>query len=1744
MYFQVEIVNAPESEGIMDNGCTRRRRVSYPMGRIRVVSVLLMLLISPWIGSIDKSEKPKTYIDSIFDGFVVARSDSWNETPFREIAVEGGFTQTEYMDYSDVGVLINNQSSASRTIGWAFVAARNISLDNVLLFDNESTPIGETINRNQFNQYFVEPFREWLNESEHRRTNINYLVTTKGVPLRVSGGNSQVSFDNELALVEGDLKASIDTDWWVEHSYGPFNGDGFESFTREKHGFFLITRLTGYTVETALGLIEKANNSLGQRGTIVLDLATNRNSSGYKYWNDDLYTANTTLNGSMNLPVMFNQNSTFITNVSDVIAYASWGSNDGSWVQNQLPNGGFDTANSSWSSGVELWNATVPALSAGDTFNWSYQTDTKQGGNGAVEASISAVCTAKSGSNEPGILAEYFDNNGISFNAASMPLLIDRVPDHIRVESNLQYSSSSQAYPGLDNRFKDDWGARFSGLISVPETGNWTFYLTTDDGSELWMDGQSLIQNYGSHGMREISNSVVLDAGIHDFRIEFFQGGGPHGLQFSWEGPNQSKAIIPASAFTLAGGYVPSASSLLHQWDFEDGSGFFANDSVNSSTNLTLNNMNSTNWRTCADGSCLWYDGIDDSVEVDVDDWVGDFTISQWVWANSTTLPNYASTFAVDDTAGSNGSFQHTVYNGQWRMHTNQSYAFGDVEAQRWTHLVTVFENGTARQYLDGVHVQSITIPTGSLNNFKLYKLGVNRAGSTFFEGMIDNVQVWSVALQDHEITTLRRNIYHDCSAYSGNGQSIASLEQTFLLPNHLGGHVWLMNAYGMRIGDVYGDFTLEVDSVDGNGVILSSNTSISQVFATSWGSTTLRFQPHPNATHLRIRIPLDLVATSTDGSVYLDTLRLYPIRPHNQWLNGSIAETAVSTSGRSFDFGTSYGQSLIADLLEDGVSGVKGYVYEPYLDAVAYPSVMITAYASGYTWAESIYMANPFMSWMGVAVGDPKMAAFADILHDANLTDIRENGTPTQGRTTGLEVIIENLGLAMGNGTLEVRERQGNAMVGSINLSLAAGDQTGSRIKIEVPITPKRSGYTEFVVKWVNATGFHERLKDNNQIIINLLVNEPPGVSQASCQSNIVYRGSSFTCSAIVGDDVAVTSTDIGWRIRIDDENYTNISWANAGTSDNTTWWTGISIPAQSPLGWVELHVISYDNLGFASPTFVAENISEVVDALATWNGPHIEGVDPVDWAGVTTLSASGNGLARGQVSRMKACVLDADHDTTSQAPIFNSSIGIISNITSLNTSTPSLTCYEANISIENGVSLGPHEISITTKEGSNARSITLSNFDPEPIMDLRNANNQSIEFSSGGVGESIWLTLNDADDPEGSAYGDLLVKWPGHVDKAVAFEIESGEQGILIAMPYPNEALEQNQLIVELTLRAAHSSYVETSNSWSVLLSSPTSSGIILCDIEGNQVDWLIRGHPVIASMPILSQRPIASASARLAQTGWTVSASQLDESDFSGLCLSSQYSSHFLRFRVVADSSFIKGEATLSMTFIDLDGSMVQESLQLSIKHAIPSIELTSEDEVDAGQNINIRAIVTDHDGVEGTSCTIDITDSLNQSVFIHSKQVSAYDNNEGIVEFTYPTPKKSSNQNIPPWQVSIQCTDSQGDTGQAELNHSIIAIPIPPCTENCENEAPVEQKATTGFSTQKTIIAAGGGIAILSGIALAFIVGKKKEQEFEEDPWSEKLLQRPTEMSEEELQHHHQVLEEHEESEFSDILDDII
>jgi len=96
-----------------------------------------------------------------------------------------------------------------------------------------------------------------------------------------------------------------------------------------------------------------------------------------------------------------------------------------------------------------------------------------------------------------------------------------------------------------------------------------------------------------------------------------------------------------------------------------------------------------------------------------------------------------------------------------------------------------------------------------------------------------------------------------------------------------------------------------------------------------------------------------------------------------NTFVPGAIAETIVSTSGRSFE-PQAGGQSMIADLIQTGITGVKGYVTEPYGTSMAKASVLFDRYTKGYNLGESFYMASPFLCWKDVVIGDPLCAPYA----------------------------------------------------------------------------------------------------------------------------------------------------------------------------------------------------------------------------------------------------------------------------------------------------------------------------------------------------------------------------------------------------------------------------------------------------------------------------------------------------------------------------------------------------------------------------------------------------------------------------------------------------------------------------------------------------------------------------------------------------------------------------------------------
>lgn len=100
---------------------------------------------------------------------------------------------------------------------------------------------------------------------------------------------------------------------------------------------------------------------------------------------------------------------------------------------------------------------------------------------------------------------------------------------------------------------KDVFATKQTAAIVAPSAGDYKFYIASDDGSRVYIDGSLLIDNDGLHGMSEKGSKVSLTAGAHEIVVTYFDNGGGDGLQVSWEGPGIKKQVIPTSALRPAG---------------------------------------------------------------------------------------------------------------------------------------------------------------------------------------------------------------------------------------------------------------------------------------------------------------------------------------------------------------------------------------------------------------------------------------------------------------------------------------------------------------------------------------------------------------------------------------------------------------------------------------------------------------------------------------------------------------------------------------------------------------------------------------------------------------------------------------------------------------------------------------------------------------------------------------------------------------------------------------------------------------------------------------------------------------------------------------------------------------------------------------------------------------------------------------------------------------------------------------
>jgi glucose/arabinose dehydrogenase len=120
----------------------------------------------------------------------------------------------------------------------------------------------------------------------------------------------------------------------------------------------------------------------------------------------------------------------------------------------------------------------------------------------------------------------------------------------------------------------DNYAFRWTGYIDIPADGTWTFYTSSDEGSQLLIGNAVVVNNDGLHTVREVSGTIGLARGKHAFTVTFFEQLGAASIITRWAGPGIGKRVIPNTAFYRA---LPAGSSPIAREDEKDGIAVYPN---------------------------------------------------------------------------------------------------------------------------------------------------------------------------------------------------------------------------------------------------------------------------------------------------------------------------------------------------------------------------------------------------------------------------------------------------------------------------------------------------------------------------------------------------------------------------------------------------------------------------------------------------------------------------------------------------------------------------------------------------------------------------------------------------------------------------------------------------------------------------------------------------------------------------------------------------------------------------------------------------------------------------------------------------------------------------------------------------------------------------------------------------------------------------------------------------------------
>lgn len=190
---------------------------------------------------------------------------------------------------------------------------------------------------------------------------------------------------------------------------------------------------------------------------------------------------------------------------------------------------------------ISLWNAQTgqqldPIVTNFEVNAIVWSKDSTQIVAGSVDGTYQIVTAAAIPSrNGTGLRGQYFDASNFT------------VPKFFRLNASVDYNWGTLSPDAA--LAADTFSVRWTGKVEPLYSEAITFYVTHNDGARLWVNGQSIINNWtNTTNAVTDSGTITLAAGVKtDIVLEYYDNTGSASVKLEWQSARQTRQVIPST---------------------------------------------------------------------------------------------------------------------------------------------------------------------------------------------------------------------------------------------------------------------------------------------------------------------------------------------------------------------------------------------------------------------------------------------------------------------------------------------------------------------------------------------------------------------------------------------------------------------------------------------------------------------------------------------------------------------------------------------------------------------------------------------------------------------------------------------------------------------------------------------------------------------------------------------------------------------------------------------------------------------------------------------------------------------------------------------------------------------------------------------------------------------------------------------------------------------------------------------